>query len=100
MFTPGWTPEKAEEEEGAMSRWKGIVAFALVVAGCLSAAPAQAETRYKLSIVLSELSPWYEGAVMFADLVKARTDGKIVIDVYPNQQLSAGDLVKGLQMLQ
>jgi len=83
-----------------MSRWKGIVAFALVVACCLSAAPAQAETRYKLSIVLSELSPWYEGAMMFADLVKARTDGKIVIDVYPNQQLSAGDLVKGLQMLQ
>jgi tripartite ATP-independent transporter DctP family solute receptor len=57
-------------------------------------------TRYKLSIVLSELSPWYEGAALFADLVKARTDGKILIDIYPNQQLSAGDLIKGLQMLQ
>jgi TRAP-type transport system periplasmic protein len=56
--------------------------------------------RYKLSIVLSELSPWYEGAAMFADLVKARSDGKILIDIYPNQQLSSGDLVKGLQMLQ
>jgi TRAP-type transport system periplasmic protein len=83
-----------------MSRWKGIVALALVLAACLWVAPAQAQTHYKLSIVLSELSPWYEGAVMFADLVKARTDGKIVIDIYPNQQLSAGDLVKGLQMLQ
>lgn len=57
-------------------------------------------SRYKLSIVLSELSPWYEGAALFADLVKARTDGKVVIDIYPNQQLSSGDLVKGLQMLQ
>jgi tripartite ATP-independent transporter DctP family solute receptor len=83
-----------------MSRWKGITALALVLACSLAVAPAQAQTRYKLSIVLSELSPWYEGAVMFADLVKARTDGKILIDVYPNQQLSAGDLVKGLQMLQ
>ncbi len=38
--------------------------------------------------------------LMFADLVKARTDGKVLIDIYPNQQLSGGDLVKGLQMLQ
>jgi tripartite ATP-independent transporter DctP family solute receptor len=55
---------------------------------------------YKFSITLSELSPWYAGAKMFADLVKARTDDKIKIDIYPNQQLSGGNLVKGLQMLQ
>ena len=63
-------------------------------------APSAIAKTYKLSITLSELSPWYQGSKMFADLVKARTDGKIKIDIYPNQQLSGGNLVKGLQMLQ
>jgi len=83
-----------------MFRSKAVVMLAVCLVLCLSFSLAQAQTHYKLSIVRSELSPWYEGAVMFADLVKARTEGKILIDVYPNQQLSAGDLVKGLQMLQ
>jgi len=80
---------------------KGIIIL-LAILALFSLVPyGNAQTgRYKLSIVLSELSPWYEGAAMFADLVKARSDGKILIDIYPNQQLSSGDLVKGLQMLQ
>jgi TRAP-type transport system periplasmic protein len=80
---------------------KRIIILLAILALLLSASYGNAQTgRYKLSIVLSELSPWYEGAAMFADLVKARSDGKILIDIYPNQQLSSGDLVKGLQMLQ
>ncbi len=80
---------------------KGLVVLSAVLALTLPVSYGNAQTaHYKLSIVLSELSPWYEGAAMFADLVKARSDGKILIDVYPNQQLSSGDLVKGLQMLQ
>jgi len=80
---------------------KRLVVFFLVLAFLLLSSYAIAQTtRYKLSIVLSELSPWYEGAALFAELVKARTDGKVLIDIYPNQQLSAGDLIKGLQMLQ
>jgi tripartite ATP-independent transporter DctP family solute receptor len=80
---------------------KRMIVVSVMLALLLSASYGNAQTtHYKLSIVLSELSPWYEGAVLFADLVKARTDGKIVIDIYPNQQLSGGDLVKGLQMLQ
>ena len=80
---------------------KGIIILLAILALFSSASYGNAQTgRYKLSIVLSELSPWYEGAAMFADLVKARSDGKILIDIYPNQQLSSGDLVKGLQMLQ
>jgi tripartite ATP-independent transporter DctP family solute receptor len=80
---------------------KKMIVLSVILTLLLSASYGMAQTtHYKLSVVLSELSPWYEGAAMFADLVKARTDGKIVIDIYPNQQLSGGDLVKGLQMLQ
>jgi len=80
---------------------KGLIVLWVVLAWALSVSYGNAQTgHYKLSIVLSELSPWYEGAAMFANLVKARSDGKILIDIYPNQQLSGGDLVKGLQMLQ
>jgi tripartite ATP-independent transporter DctP family solute receptor len=80
---------------------KSLVVLWLILALLSVHSDATAQTgRYKLSIVLSELSPWYEGAALFADLVKARTDGKVLIDIYPNQQLSSGDLVKGLQMLQ
>ena len=80
---------------------KRMIVLSVMLTLLLSASYGNAQTtHYKLSIVLSELSPWYEGAALFADLVKARTDGKIVIDIYPNQQLSGGDLVKGLQMLQ
>jgi tripartite ATP-independent transporter DctP family solute receptor len=80
---------------------KSWMASLVVLVLVLSVSYGNAQTgRYKLSIVLSELSPWYEGAAMFADLVKARSDGKILIDIYPNQQLSGGDLIKGLQMVQ
>lgn len=80
---------------------KTVIVPLVILALLFSVSYGWAQTgRYKLSIVLSELSPWYEGAAMFADLVKARTDGKVLIDIYPNQQLSSGDLVKGLQMLQ
>jgi len=80
---------------------KRMIVLSAILTLLLSASYGTAQTtHYKLSVVLSELSPWYEGAALFADLVKARTDGKIVIDIYPNQQLSGGDLVKGLQMLQ
>ena len=74
-----------------------LFAFSFII---LFHAPSAIAKTYKFSITLSELSPWYHGAKMFADLVKARTDGKVKIDIYPNQQLSGGNLVKGLQMLQ
>ena len=77
-----------------------LVVFCTLSFIVLFHAPRAIAKTYKFSITLSELSPWYAGTKMFADLVKARTDGNIKIDIYPNQQLSGGNLVKGLQMLQ
>lgn len=56
-------------------------------------------THLKYGIAVSENSTWYPGAQKFAELIKERTHGKYVVDLYPSDQLSAGNIVKGLEML-
>jgi tripartite ATP-independent transporter DctP family solute receptor len=41
----------------------------------------------KLGHKSSETHSWQLGSIMFADLVKERTNGEIIIDIYPNSQL-------------
>ena len=41
----------------------------------------------KLGHKSSETSSWHLGAIYFADLVKQRTNGEIIIQIYPNSQL-------------
>ncbi len=53
----------------------------------------------KYGIAVSENSTWYPGAQKFAQLIKERTHGKYVVDLYPSDQLAAGNIVKGLEML-
>lgn len=53
-----------------------------------------------MSVSTSDISSWYKGAVKFADLVSEKTDGKVVIKVYPNEQLSSGSQTKGIEQLQ
>jgi len=53
----------------------------------------------KFGIAVSENSTWYPGAQKFAELVKERTAGKYIVDIYPSDQLAAGNIVKGLEVL-
>lgn len=53
----------------------------------------------KFGIAVSENSTWYQGAQKFAELIKERTEGKYVVDLYPSDQLAAGNIIKGLEML-
>ena len=53
----------------------------------------------KYGIAVSENSTWYPGAQKFAQLIKERTQGKYVVDLYTSDQLAAGNIIKGLEML-
>ncbi len=48
------------------------------------------KAEYRMSVVVEPTSPWGQGAQMFADLVKKRTDGRIVIKPYFRSELLAG----------
>ncbi len=67
---------------------------ALAVTACLGllagTANAAYKQEYKLSVVPSATSGWGLSATYFADTVKAKTNGRINIKVYPGAQLMAG----------
>jgi tripartite ATP-independent transporter DctP family solute receptor len=67
-----------------------------------AAAPAEPkkEIKMKMSVTTSDTSSWYEGAQMWADTVKEKTNGQVEIKIYPNEQLSNGNQAKGIEMLQ
>lgn len=89
-------------------RARPTVALALVLAFAWLAVPRPAAgaepAKYKLSVIVSESSPWTLGAKRFADLVARRTkdrkEGQIVIEVYPNGSLSQGNQVREREMVQ
>ena len=64
-------------------------ASALVLSG--PAAAASYKDEYKLSIVVGTAFPWGQGAQIWSDLVRERTDGRINIKIYPGTSLVQGD---------
>jgi tripartite ATP-independent transporter DctP family solute receptor len=55
---------------------------------CLSAvAPALAQVKLKFAHTMSVNDTMQQGALKFAELVKAKTNGEVVIEVYPGGQL-------------
>jgi tripartite ATP-independent transporter DctP family solute receptor len=66
------------------------------------AAPGMAayKAEYRMSVVVEPASPWGQGAQMFADLVKKRTDGRIVIKPYFSGKLYAGKQTNEFLLLQ
>ncbi|SNS10330.1 tripartite ATP-independent transporter solute receptor, DctP family [Anaerovirgula multivorans] len=54
----------------------------------------------RMSTTTAETSPWTKGAQKFAELVSERTDGKVTINVFPNEQLSNGNQPGGIEQLQ
>jgi len=61
--------------------------------------PAAAAKRVKLSLTLSEKSNWYKAGERFAQTVSDKTSGAYKVDMYPNNQLAGGSLVKAIEML-
>ncbi len=57
------------------------------------------EYNLKMSITVSESSTWFKAAEQFANEVKDKTNGRIKISIYPNEQLSGGDSGKAIELL-
>ena len=66
------------------------------------AAPVTAayKAEYRMSVMVEPASPWGRGAQMFADLVKKRTEGRIVIKPYFRGQLNEGKQTNEFLLLQ
>jgi len=66
----------------------------MIAVVCLLMLPALSEAgykkEYKLSCVVGPKMPWGEGATLFADLVRERTEGRVNIKVYTAGSLMAG----------
>ena len=81
-------------------RLLSVVALFALVALIYSAPVAEAAPkRLKMGIAVSENSTWYEGAEKFAELISERTGGKYTVDLFPSDQLAAGNIIKGLELL-
>jgi len=69
------------------SRFTTILAGTALLCTALS---AQAR-ELSVSTVLSDAFPWGQAAEKWAELVEARSDGRLTLRVYPNAQLVSGD---------
>jgi len=73
---------------------KQLLGAALCAAAALGMTPAHAQhykSEYKLSIVVGTTFPWGQGAEIWSNLVRERTEGRINIKIYPGTSLVQGD---------
>ena len=55
--------------------------------------------RLKFNHTVAETSLWHTYSVKFAELIKERTNGRYIVDIFPNTQLAAGNQAKTIEML-
>ena len=54
---------------------------------------------WDMTITVSETSTWWAGAEKFAELLDEKSDGRITLNIFANEQLSGGDPAAGVEML-
>ena len=76
------------------------LAFAAGLAGALLASTAMAqETTLKLGHLANEENTWHKAAVKFGEELSALTEGRIAVDVFPNESLGKEiDVINGMQL--
>ena len=75
-----------------MLRRRLLAAGAAVLMGaCLPAMAQNYRAEYRLSTVLGTAFPWGQAGERWAELVKEKTQGRIVIKLYPGTSLVGGD---------
>ncbi len=75
------------------------VALAAAVSLAVSAPLLAADLTLKLGHLANEENTWHLGAVKFGEELAARTDGRIVVEVFPNESLGKEvDLINGMQL--
>jgi len=78
-----------------MKTRRSLFAAALCTLAGFTLSPAAAQSQYKpeykLSIVVGTHFPWGQGAEIWSNLVRERTQGRINIKIYPGTSLVQGD---------
>ena len=78
------------------------LALALLAAGATALLPhaaLAADTTLKLGHLANEENTWHKASVRFAEEVAALTDGRVEVEVYPNESLGKEmDLINGMQL--
>lgn len=87
-----------------------LVVSALALTACASgntggdtggdAAAGEGETyNWDMTITVSETSTWWAGAERFAELLDEKSEGRMTLNIFANEQLSGGDPAAGVEML-
>lgn len=74
---------------------------ALLLSACSSDTDAAEGKEYdlKMSVTVSDSSTWYEAAEKLKEDILEESDGRIRIELYPNEQLTNGDSGKAVEAL-
>ncbi len=75
-----------------------LLVLSIVLLGTTSSVEARAK-HLKYDVPVPATSTYYDGAMKFAEIIKEETEGRYVVDVFPNEQLGAGNIIKGMEML-
>lgn len=65
-----------------------------------SQASAEKTVQLKLSHATPRTSTWHVGAEKFAEIVKEKSGGKFNTTIFPNDELSGGNQVAGIELVQ
>src|SRR5699024_10721614 len=79
-----------------------VLATGLVLTACGGGEDASADGEtyeWDFTITTGNTSTWHEGAELFAEQVEEKSDGRMKVNIFPNEQLSNGDTVAGLEQL-
>jgi tripartite ATP-independent transporter DctP family solute receptor len=77
----------------------GKTALAAIAASMIAGSAMAAETTLKLGHLANEDNIWHQAAVKFGEELKALTDGRIEVEVFPNESLGKEmDLINGMQL--
>lgn len=76
----------------------GVVAASCMTVGIASSALA-ADVTLKLGHLANETNAWHLASLKFGEELSALTDGRIAVEVYPNESLGKEiDLINGMQL--
>lgn len=74
-------------------------AFALALAAVTALPVSSQDMTLQLGHLANEENPWHLAAVKFGEELSALTDGRIVVEVFPNESLGKEiDLINGMQL--
>ena len=78
------------------------VAVLLFVLMFFASSPASADkaVQLKLSHATPRTSTWHIGAEKFAEIIKEKSGGKFNTTIFPNDELSGGNQVAGIELVQ